>query len=777
MPLSPTDAPALLAPLDDEQRAVAEAVRGPVCVVAGAGTGKTRAITHRIAHAVAVGATAEDHVLAVTFTARAAGEMRERLRALGVGRVTARTFHAAALRMLQHFWPTVVGGGAPSLLEHKAAVVGEAAARLGVRVDRTTIRDLSAELEWAKVGLLTPTTYPAAAAVAGRGDVAGLDPSLVARLIEAYEDAKTARGVMDFEDVLLLTTAMLREREDVARQVRSRYRWFTVDEYQDVSAAQQQLLDAWVGERDDVCVVGDPNQTIYTFAGADASLLGGFAARHPGATVVQLVRNYRSRPAVVELGNGVLEGARAAAGPHAGGAGRGPASGGAVRLRAVRPAAGQEPSIGPAGPATGSRDVPAGATASSGVDLGLPTFSEHDDDVAEAEAVAARVSALLGEGTAAADVAVLVRTNGQLEVVEEALGAAGVPYLVRGGERFFARREVREAVVLLRGAAKGAHDRTDGPATSTDALVPGAGDATTLADRVADVLSGAGWSPEPPAGRGQVRDRWESLAALVDHARRLTAQRPDADLPELVADLEARAAQQHAPVLDGVTLATMHAAKGLEWDVVMLPGLSEGLVPISLATTPAALEEERRLLYVGVTRAREVVHLSWARARNPGSRGARRPSRFLDTVRPGGGSGGSGGAGGAAGRGGARAAVPATGRERRRAAAPSVCKGCGVPLTTPAQRTAGRCPDCPPSYDVAVHEALRAWRATAAAAAGVPAYVVFTDATLEAIADRHPTDVGALVGIAGVGSVKLERYGPAVVEVVVAASGARTGPT
>ncbi|MGJ7441940.1 UvrD-helicase domain-containing protein [Aquipuribacter sp. MA13-6] len=760
MPLSPADAPALLAPLDDEQRAVAEAVRGPVCVVAGAGTGKTRAITHRIAHAVAVGATAEDHVLAVTFTARAAGEMRERLRALGVGRATARTFHAAALRMLQHFWPTVVGGGAPSLLEHKAAVVGEAAARLGVRVDRTTVRDLSAELEWAKVGLLTPASYPGAAAAAGRGDVAGLDPSLVARLIEAYEDAKTARGVMDFEDVLLLTTAMLREREDVARQVRSRYRWFTVDEYQDVSAAQQQLLDAWVGERDDVCVVGDPNQTIYTFAGADASLLGGFASRHPGATVVQLVRNYRSRPAVVELGNGVLEGAGATPGAgRAGAVGGATAPSGTVRLRAVRPAADD-----PGGAAPGA------ATSAAGTDLGPPTFSEHDDDVAEAEAVAARVSALLGEGTAAADVAILVRTNGQLEVVEEALGAAGVPYLVRGGERFFARREVREAVVLLRGAAKGAHDRTDGPTADPDGRGTAPAEASALADRVADVLSGAGWSPEPPSGRGQVRDRWESLAALVDHARRLTTQRPDADLPDLVADLEARAAQQHAPVLDGVTLATMHAAKGLEWDVVMLPGLSEGLVPISLATTPAALEEERRLLYVGVTRAREVVHLSWARARNPGSRGARRPSRFLDAVRPGGGSS-------SPSRGdGARAAAPATGRERRRAPMPSVCQGCGVPLATAAQRTAGRCSDCPPRYDAAVHEALKAWRAATAAAAGVPAYVVFTDATLEAIADRHPTDVGALVGIAGVGSVKLGRYGPDVVGVVVAASGAPAGP-
>ena len=734
MVLTPADAEALLRPLDDEQRAVAEAVRGPVCVVAGAGTGKTRAITHRIAHAVAVGATVEAQVLAVTFTARAAGEMRERLRGLGATGVTARTFHAAALRQLQHFWPSVVGGPAPALLEHKAAVVGEAAARLGLRVDRSAIRDLSSELEWAKVGLLTPASYPAAAAAAGRGEVAGHDPAMVARLLEAYEDARTARGVIDFEDVLLLTAAMLREREDVARAVRSRYRWFTVDEYQDVSAAQQVLLQAWVGERDDVCVVGDPNQTIYTFAGADSSLLSGFARAHPGATVVHLVRSYRSRPCVVELGNAVLAAAPGVPTP---------------RLRAVRPAPGAEALPG-AGRAT--------VAAPAGLDLGTPTFTEHDDDVAEADATAQRVVDLLARGVRAVDVAVLVRTNGQLEVLEQAFGDRSLPYLVRGADRFFARREVREAVVLLRGAAKVARDA----APAAEGL-PGPG----LAEHVADVLSGAGWSPEPPAGRGQVRDRWESLAALVDHARRLVAEDPAAGLGELVADLQVRADQQHAPVLDGVTLATLHAAKGLEWDVVLLPGLADGTVPIAMATTPAAVEEERRLLYVGVTRAREVVHLSWARARTPGSRGARRASRFLDTVRPGRSDGqGERATGGT----GATGAGPRRASERRAPVRPALCRGCGVPLTTSAQRTAGRCADCPPRYDETVHEALRDWRRATAKARGLPAYAVFTDATLEAIAERRPLEVVQLAGIAGVGAVKLETYGPAVVAVVARAA-------
>ena len=685
----PVASDVLLAPLDEEQRAVAEAVSGPVCVVAGAGTGKTRAITHRIAHAVGSGATAAENVLAVTFTARAAGEMRERLRSLGAGRVVARTFHAAALRQLQHFWPRAIGGSAPPLMEHKAPLVGEAAARLGLRVDRASIRDLSAEVEWSKVGLLTPETYAAAALAAGRTEAAGQEPTVVARVLDAYEDAKTSRGVIDFEDVLLLLTAMLDEREDIAAEVRSQYRWFTVDEYQDVSAAQQRLLEAWVGGRRDVCVVGDPNQTIYTFAGADPALLTRFAAAHPGCTVVHLVRNYRSRPSVVELGNGVL-----AAAPRRDG----------VALRAVR---------GPTGVA--------------------PTFTEHDDDVAEAQAVAARIAALVREGHDVASTAVLVRTNGQLEALEEALGDAGVPYLVRGGDRFFSRREVREAVVLLRGAAKA-----------------GVTGGEHLPDQVSDVLSSTGWTPEPPSARGQVRDRWESLAALVQHARRLVETVPDASLAHLVADLETRAAQQHAPRLEGVTLSTLHAAKGLEWDVVFLPGLSEGLMPIALASTPEAVEEERRLLYVGITRAREQVHVSWARARTPGGRAGRRASRFLDTVRP--------GAAEAASRIARRGAEPGS-RRRSTPRRPALCLSCQGPLSTAAQRTSGRCADCPPRYDPALFDALREWRSAVASEARIPPYVVFTDATLEAIADRTPTDEKELATIAGVGSVKLDKYG------------------
>jgi DNA helicase II / ATP-dependent DNA helicase PcrA len=696
--MSPPTADEVLEHLDPEQRQVAAALTGPVCVLAGAGTGKTRAITARIAHGVLSGTYAAPHVLAVTFTARAAGEMRARLRDLGVGGVQARTFHAAALRQLQYFWPQAVGGAPPQVLPHKAPLVAEAASRLRLGADRAKIRDLSAEVEWAKVSLLTPETYAAAAERAGRGTPGGHEPTAVARLLQVYEDVKTDRGLIDFEDVLLLTAGILDERPQVAETVRAQYRHFVVDEYQDVSPLQQRLLDLWLGGRQELCVVGDASQTIYSFTGASPDYLLGFPRRYPGATVVRLVRDYRSTPQVVALANGLL--ARAA----------GQRSSGRLELVAQRPA----------GPA--------------------PVFAGYSDDVEEAAGVARAAKALLAAGVRASEVAVLFRTNAQSEPIEQALADVGVPYVVRGGERFFSRREVRDAVLLLRGAAR-----------SADAGQP-------LGEVVRDVLSAAGWSAQPPSGAGAVRERWESLAALAGLADEIAERRPGSTLPDLVAELDERAAAQHAPVVEGVTLASLHAAKGLEWDAVFLTGLSDGLLPISFAEGWEAVEEERRLLYVGVTRAREHLHLSWARARTPGGRASRRPSRFLDGLRPDDGSpSGSAAAGRAAGR--------------KAAKAPATCRTCRAPLSTGAERKIGRCSSCPATYDEQTFERLRAWRLRTATAAGVPAYVVFTDATLVAIAETTPPDPGALARVPGVGATKLQRYGEEVLEVLAGSGG------
>ena len=691
-----TDPDAVLEGLDPEQREVATTLTGPVCVLAGAGTGKTRALTHRIAYGVHSGVYVPQQVLAVTFTARAAGEMRTRLRGLGVGGVAARTFHAAALRQLSYFWPQVVGGAPPSIIEHKAGLVADAAARLRLPVDRAAVRDLAAEVEWAKVTLLTPASYPAAAVKAGRGEPGGFDIPTVARILEVYEDVKTDRNVIDFEDVLLLTVGILDEYPKVADVVRGQYRHFVVDEYQDVSALQQRLLELWMGERDAVCVVGDPSQTIYSFTGASPDHLLGFGRRYPGARTVRLVRDYRSTPQVVGLANALLHRAGPSAGVPA-----------AARLELVAQR--------PPGPE--------------------PTLTAFDDDVAEAAGAAARVKALIAAGTRAAEIAVLYRTNAQSEQIEQALADAGLPYLVRGGQRFFARKEVRDAVLLLRGQARAA-----------------AGGDDSLGEQTRAVLASAGWTASPPGSGGAVREKWESLQALAALADQLATQDPAATLTHLVAELEERAAAQHAPTVDGVTLASLHAAKGLEWDAVLIVGLSEGLMPISLADGWEAIEEERRLLYVGITRAREHLHLTWARSRTPGGRATRNPSRFLDGLL----GDSSPARGKARGLGGSAAGER---KDRKKPGLPTICRTCGSTLSGAVERKVGRCSSCPTTYDEGLFERLREWRAVTAAAAKVPAYVVFTDATLVAMAETLPRDVAALARVPGVGRTKLDRYG------------------
>lgn len=671
-PSAPLHPDAILDALDPEQRDVALALTGPVCVLAGAGTGKTRAITHRIAYGVRNGTYKPTSVLAVTFTARAAGEMRTRLRDLGVVGVQARTFHAAALRQLGYFWPRVVGGAPPRILEHKAPAVAEAARRVGVSVDRVAVRDLSSEVEWAKVSLVTAEDYVKAAQVDDRPAPSGYDHQTVARLITAYEDVKTERGVIDFEDVLLMLADMLNSHRQVADEVRSQYRHFVVDEYQDVSPLQQFLLDQWLGDRKELCVVGDPSQTIYSFTGATPHYLLDFTRTYSEAQVVRLVRDYRSTPQVVHLANQVLR------------RGRVP---GALELVAQRPA-------GP--PAS---------------------FTAYDDDDAEATGIAARAGRLIASGVRPSEIAVLYRTNAQSAAFESALADAGISYLVRGGERFFQRKEVRDAIVLLRGAARSA---------DPDQPMP---------EQVRDLLTTAGWTEQPPAARGAARERWEAMQALVGLADDVAAAAPQdapATMATLVGELEERASAQHAPTVEGVTLASLHAAKGLEWDAVFLAGVSEGLMPISLAETDEAVAEERRLLYVGITRAREHLELSFARSRNPGGRATRKRTRFLDGLWP---------------------DDPSDRRGRGRAV-----RGQARQLLTG-------------EHDVALFDALREWRLSVARESDKPAFTVLGDATLAAIAELKPTSVAQLARVNGVGPAKIDRYGPTILAIVAEQAG------
>jgi ATP-dependent DNA helicase UvrD/PcrA len=676
--------------LDDDQRVAVSAPAGPLCILAGAGTGKTRAITHRIAYRALSHEIEARHVLAVTFTARAAAEMRSRLVALGVDGVSARTFHAAALRQVRYFAPRILRGRAmPELIESKARLVTLAAGRVGVRVDRTTARDLASEIEWAKSSLVEPDEYAIAAAKAGRDTP--LDAARVGAVFTAYEQVKRSSGVVDFEDLLRAAVWAIEEHPDVADQVHAQYRHFVVDEYQDVNPLQQRLLDAWLGDRRDLTVVGDASQTIYSFTGASSGYLLDFPRTHRDAVVVRLVRDYRSTPQVVGVANAVIRQARGAESRF--------------RLELI-----------------GQR--PAGAE---------PEARFFPDEPAEANAVAARCAELIARGVPAKEMAVLFRINAQSVAYEEALAEIGVPYVVHGAERFFERPEIRQAMIAIRAAEK-----------STPADAP-------LVAAVVAALEAVGWRPGIPPAGGAVRERWEALAALLHLAEEFAVGHCLNDFSE---ELSRRATMQHAPAVDGVTLASLHSAKGLEWDAVFLVGLAEGMLPTTYAKTPEALEEERRLLYVGVTRAREWLWMSYAGSRSPGGR-QRRPSRFLPGPDP--------------------ASVPVRPGQgpAKKSVAPRrgvSCRVCGAALLGGAERKLGRCASCPSDLNDELFERLSDWRARTAALARVPAYVVFTDATLTALAERQPANVQQLIDIAGIGPRKLGIYGQDVLALVAGAS-------
>ncbi|PCN49418.1 ATP-dependent DNA helicase [Curtobacterium sp. 'Ferrero'] len=551
----------LLAALDAEQRTVARTLLGPVAVLAGAGTGKTRAITHRIAYGVATGTYSPNHVLALTFTTRAAGELRSRLRALGAGTVQARTFHAAAMAQLSYFWPDTVGGHAPRIVESKGRVIAHAADTVGLYVDTPVLRDLAAEVEWRKVQMLTLEEYEAAAA--DRVMPRDTTPRRVVDLMKAYEQLKDDRRQLDFEDVLLATLGMIESEPRVASYVRQQYRFFVVDEYQDVSPVQHDLLRAWLGGRDDVCVVGDASQTIYSFAGASSRYLLGFGAEFPRGSVLRLERNYRSTREVVHAANTLMRGQP-----------------GALDLVAQDPSPGPEPTV---------------------------LACAHDGD--EAQTIARTVAAIVADPANHAshgDVAVLFRVGAQSAAIESALGRAGIPYRVQGGTRFFDRPEVKLAVHHMRGEA----------VRQTD---------DELTRRVGLVLQVSGWTPTPPEGTGAVREQWEALQAIMALAEDAAA---GTTMQQFTQDLVDRAATHHEPELDAVTLATLHSSKGLEWPHVVIAGVAEGLLPISHATTDAEVDEERRLFYVGLTRARRSVTVTWSR-QGSSRAGGRAPSRFL----------------------------------------------------------------------------------------------------------------------------------------------------
>ena len=606
-----------------------------------------------------------------------------------------RTFHGAALRQLRYFWPRLSGQTFPDVLPSKARLLAEAASKSGITTNAAVIRDLASDIEWSKVSELAARdllTDPRAATRQWSMDLAD-----VMKIYAAYDELKSARALLDFEDVLLVTVGALQTRPDILDEVHSAYRWFTVDEFQDVNPLQHRLLTLWRGDRDEVCAVGDVSQTIYSFTGASADYLVNFRTEFPDATEVRLVNCYRCTPEIVSKANAVIVQAHSRA---------------AVTLRSMR-----EPGV-------------------------EPTVQSYSDEVAEATAVAETISTHLRNGISARDIAVLFRMNAQSADLEAALSARGIAVVMRGAERFFDRPEVREGVTRIRGAAR-------------------AGGATgVLGDEVRGILSAAGWAAERPQGSGAVRERWESLAALVT----LADENPQWDLPAFVTELDHRSEAQHAPAADAVTLSSLHSAKGLEWQVVFIVGCSDGLLPLSNADSPDEIEEERRLLYVGMTRAKSYLHLSWARARQPGGRENREFSKFLVTLRDSTGQIADGLDGdqsrGSVHRGSGRA------RTERKKRGPAMCRTCGKGLVTAPERSLGRCRTCPSTYDPDQFEQLKRWRLRQATEREVPAFVVFTDATLLAIVEQLPASLEQLAAIPGIGPAKLELYGPTLLELL-----------
>ena len=650
------DADALLVGLDEQQRAAVVSDAAPLAVLAGAGAGKTRVLTRRIAWRAATGRLEAGHVLAVTFTRRAAGELRDRLARLAVRpRVTAGTLHALCLAQLRGR-AAEEGRAAPTLLERKARLLVPLVTARGAEA-RVVASELAGEIEWAKARLVPPDGYEAAVSLAGR--TPPRPAAQVAAIYARYEREKRRRGLVDFDDLLAQCGHALAHDDAFAAAQRWRFRHLFVDEFQDISPAQLRVLRGWLGDRDDLCVVGDADQAIYGFGGGDPAYLRSFRSHFPEATVLSLDRNYRSTPEVVAAAEAVRRDGQGAGGGRA----------------AVR--------------ATGAR----------------PTITAYASDEEEARQVAVRLRAAHRADVAWSALAVLYRTNAQSAAFEAALGAAGIPYRVRGPGSFLGRPEVRAALDALGAAAQAAPRRAfEEHLIDLDAMAAESG-ATSERGGHVEALARLGREYLDAEGAGTLDGFRAYLAAALRD-----------DVPDDG---------------DAVELLSFHRAKGLEFHTVFVTGLERGLVPISFADTPAERAEERRLLYVALSRAEEALHCSWARSRALGPRIVRRsPSPWLAPIES------------------VIGPPPGARRSRPAPAVPTVVR-------RPVDAT-----------QEALLAALVDWRRRLARAAGVPAYVIFPDATLHAVAETRPVSPDALLALPGVGPVKLQRHGGAVLELV-----------
>jgi DNA helicase II / ATP-dependent DNA helicase PcrA len=713
----------LLQGLNEAQEKAVVSEHAPLCILAGAGSGKTRVLTRRIAYRIATGSAAPQHTLAITFTRKAAGELTKRLGAIGVrDRVATGTFHSVAYNQLRQYW-IEKGIPAPTLTQSKLRILMPLVAQrnasgLGTGPGAAVQPgDLASEIEWAKARLITPQNYAETVSQLGRKPPLGVEA--MAELYRRYEADKKKRGIVDFDDLLLLTAqAMEADKEFAARQ-RWRFRHLFVDEFQDVNPAQARLLDGWLGLLDspmvlthraedsvddfadslsvtaidagvDLCVVGDPNQSIYGWNGADPRFLGAFRRRFPNGGMVRLEDNYRSTPQILTVADAVL-------------------GLGARESRALRP----------------NRND--GAT---------PIITAYPSDLEEARGIARQTREHHNARVPWKHMAVLTRTNAQLLLFEEAFRAAGIPHRVRGGQAFLQQPEVLRTLSLL----------NDGPAR-----VPLASRLNDLEELIVD-LKEADEGNTPVEG---TLERVSQIEGVIRMAHEYQGIEPDGSVSGFLTWLHgAITSSNDEPQLGGdvVELATFHRAKGLEWPIVFVAGLERGYVPIGNADSPEGRAEEQRLLYVAVTRAESTLYCSWTKSRTFGSRTtARSASYWLENI---------------------EAAIRSMSNEtsadwqtilRDMKERVNAARAAGVPGVSGTKKAAI---EVGAKADPALYERLKAWRTAESRHSGVAAFAVLHDTSLAAIAEARPTSLAELHKVPGIGSVKVARYGDALLAVV-----------
>ncbi|MFT4245033.1 MAG: ATP-dependent DNA helicase UvrD2 [Micrococcaceae bacterium] len=655
----------VLAGLDAEQRQAASSIGKPLRILAGAGTGKTRAITHRIAYAVRNGFYRPQNILAVTFTTKAAAEMGARLRDLGIFGMQARTFHSAALRQVQYFWPEVFGGKPYRVLRHKIPLVGQACTELGVVANKEVVRDIASEIEWAKVNMFSAAQY---SELERKSPIKTIDHVTLAKLYECYEKIKNDQLVIDLEDVLLLCSAMIEKSPKVAAEIRNQYRHFVVDEFQDVSKLQYAVLKSWLGNRDDLCVVGDPSQTIYSFSGARQEFLLQLQRDFPKLETISLLRNYRSSGNIVQLANRILKASR-----H------------------------QKPLQLISNQAVGTE----------------VTFVEYANEAEEAQAVATKIKEQINEGRKPSDFAILYRTNYQSSQFEEALADENISYQVSVQEKFFRCKEVIQAINLLQKHKNGVHK----------------GAVSTTVAEIFELLDFE--ATKPPTSRA-ARARWENLNALLTLAKTWEETHPEATFADFTVEIAIRTRSQLPPEMDSVTLASFHAAKGLEWPVVYLVGVREGLVPINYVTTLEEIEEERRLFYVAVTRAERELEISWAQVKRKEQDSGK--SRFLVGIE-------------------AQKAKPVIVEELEVTvdSADFVCKVCNQKLVLPSEINSGRCSKHPAEkFNESLYKALAKWRMEKVTMDKVIPTRIMPSRVMHEIAETSPKNQVELMAVSGI---------------------------